>query len=94
MKKILTSIAVVALCLGTIAMIHSGNTGEAKLKPVTTSQVASAPYRDGLYEGKLAAENGVNRGAPRARWAREDDRGAFAAGFQEGCGTCHQVVAR
>jgi hypothetical protein len=84
MNKTISSIGVIALCFGTMAMMHNGNTGGAKLKSITTSQVTSAPYRDGLYEGKLAAEHGGNRGVPRARWARQDDRTVFAAGFQEG----------
>ena len=94
MKKIISSIAVVALCWGTIAMIHSADMGAAKLKPVTTSKLTSAPYRDGLYEGKLATEHAGNRGVPRARWVRPEDRVAFTAGFQEGCDTCHRTVVR
>lgn len=94
MNKIISSIGVVALCFGTMAMVHNRNSGKAKFKPVTTSQVTSAPYRDGLYEGKLAAEHRGNRGVPRARWARQEDRAAFVAGFQEGCSTCHRAVAR
>jgi hypothetical protein len=94
MNKIVSSIGVVAWCFGTMAMMHNGNTGGAKLKSITTSQVTSAPYRDGLYEGKLAAEHGGNRGVPRARWSRQEDRAAFVAGFQEGCSTCHGAVAR
>ena len=93
MNKIISSIGVVALCFGAMAMVHKGNTG-AQLKPGRTSQVTSAPYRDGLYEGKLAAEHGGNRRFRRARWAGQEDRAAFAAGFQEGCSTCHGTVAR
>ena len=94
MNKIVSSIGVVALCLGTMAMAHNRNSAEAKLNPFTTSQATSAPYRDGLYEGKLATEHGGIRGIPRARWARQEDRAAFAAGFQEGCSSCHRAVAQ
>jgi len=94
MNKILSSIGVVALCFGTMAMVDNRNSAEAKLTPVTTWQATSAPYRDGLYEGKLAPPHRGSRGVPRARWARPEDRAAFAAGFQEGCNSCHRTVAR
>jgi hypothetical protein len=94
MNKIVSSIGVVALCFGTMAMMHKGDRGGSKLNPVTISQVTSAPYRDGLYEGKLATDHRGNRGIPRARWARQEDRAAFVAGFQEGCNSCHRAVAR
>ena len=94
MKKNISSIAVVALCLGTVAMTHSESARKQNSKTDTMAQATSAPYRDGLYEGKSAAEHAGNRGVPRARWAREEDRAAFAAGFQEGCGNCHGTVAR
>jgi mono/diheme cytochrome c family protein len=94
MKKIISSIAVVALCFGTIAMIRSESAREQNPKPGTIPQITSAPYRDGIYQGKLAAEHGGNRRVPSGRWARQEDRAAFAAAFQQGCGTCHGVVAR
>ncbi len=94
MKKIISSIAVVALCFGTIAMIRSESAKEQNSRPGTIPQITSAPYRDGLYQGKLAAEHGGNSGVPSRRWAGQEDRAAFTAGFQQGCGTCHSAVAR
>ncbi len=94
MNKIVSSIGVVALCFGTMAMVHSRNSEKAELNPVTMSQATSAPYRDGLYEGKLAPAHRRIRGVPQARWARPEARAAFAAGFQEGCNSCHRTVAR
>jgi hypothetical protein len=93
-KKIISSIAVVALCLGTIAMIQSERASGQNLKPGTIAQITSAPYRDGVYEGKLAAQHGRQTGVPSGRWVRQEDRAAFAAGFQEGCATCHKAVVR
>jgi hypothetical protein len=93
MNKMISSIGVVALCFGSMAMMHNRNLAEAN-RQVTAWQVTSAPYRDGLYEGKLSAERGANRGIPRARWARQEDRDAFVAGFQKGCSTCHGTVGQ
>jgi hypothetical protein len=93
MKKIISSISVVALCFGTVAMIHSEGARKENPKPGTIAQITSAPYRDGIYQGKLAAQHGSHAGVPRGRWAWPNDRAAFAAGFQEGCG-CHEAVTR
>jgi len=94
MKKIISSISVVALCLGTIAMIPSAGAREQKAKPGTTPPITSALYRNATYERKLAAEHGGNRDVPSGRWARLGHRRAFATGFEQGCGTCHGAVAR
>src|SRR5215467_9947469 len=89
MNKIIFTIGVATLCFGMKAMMHNRTSEEAELRRVRASQVTSAPCRDGLYEGKLATEHGGNRGVPRARWARQKDRAALAAGFQERCSTRH-----
>jgi hypothetical protein len=94
MKKILLSITVVALCLGTIAMIRSESAREQNPKPRSISQIANGPYRDGLYLGTLATKRGRHVGIPTGRWAQPEDRAAFAAGFQEGRSACYRVVAR
>src|SRR5262249_9961506 len=92
--SILFPFEVVALLLGTIAMTQSERARGQNPKPDTIAQITRAPYRDGIYEGKLAAQHGKQVGVPTGRWARQEDRSAFAAGFQEGCGTCHRAVAR
>jgi len=56
-NKIISTIWVATLCFGMMAMMHNRTSEEAKLRPVTASQLTSASYRDGLYEGKLAAEH-------------------------------------
>jgi hypothetical protein len=40
-------------------------------------------YRDGLYVGRLAAQQGEQRLAPVGRWATQIDRDAFLAGYAQ-----------
>jgi hypothetical protein len=66
-------------------------TQKTSLKPqaAATSQSRSidplltAAYRDGLYVGKLAAQRGEQRLAPVGRWATQNDRDAFLAGYEQ-----------
>jgi hypothetical protein len=57
------------------------------LKTDTTAEAlyaADGAFRDGLYLGKLSAENGE---APRpaiGRWSTEHDRSMFTAGYSRG----------
>jgi hypothetical protein len=57
------------------------------VKPDTTAEArfaADGAFRDGLYLGKLSAENGR---APRpaiGRWSTEHDRSMFMAGYRRG----------
>jgi len=76
---------VIAMCLCTATMIQSGRSrDERQSSGVDASQVTSAPFRDGLYLGKLAAERGSNSHISRGRWSTEADRASFTAGFQQG----------
>lgn len=48
------------------------------------TEITDGAFRDGLYQGKLAAEQ--NGGLPIAagRWSTAADRASFTAGFQRG----------
>ncbi len=43
----------------------------------------NAAYRDGLYLGKFAAQQGNDAHLATARWARSEDRENFATGYQQ-----------
>jgi hypothetical protein len=84
MKNLSLFTIVIALCLSAAAMIQSGHGSNGwHSSKVDASRVTSAPFRDGLYLGKLAAERGESH-ISSGRWATEADRAAFAAGFREG----------
>jgi len=85
MKNLSLFTIVIALCLSAAAMIHSGRGSNGwQSSKVDTSHVTSAPFRDGLYWGKLTAERGGESHISSGRWATEADRASFTAGFQQG----------
>jgi hypothetical protein len=49
--------------------------------------VTSAPYRDGLFQGKLARERGETLHISAGRWPSPLDRGAYLDGYVEGFGS-------
>ena len=48
--------------------------------------VTSAPYRDGLFQGKLARERGELGRVSAGRWSSRLDRSAYTDGYLEGFG--------
>jgi hypothetical protein len=49
-----------------------------------SDHAASAPFRDGLYLGKLAAQRGEPVHVATGRWSADNDRTLFAAGYEQG----------
>jgi hypothetical protein len=84
MSKFSTIMLAVAVSLGTTAMLaNSART----TKPLTGDQARLATdgaFRDGLYLGKLAAEQGLTQHPASGRWSREQDRASFVAGYRQG----------
>jgi hypothetical protein len=84
MKTLSLFTIVIALCLGG-AMIQSGRASDRRQSSsVVASHATRAPFRDGLYLGKLAADRGGELHISTGRWAAEADRASFTAGFQQG----------
>lgn len=70
-------------CVGTSAMVVHGS-WQTQSTAVHTAN--DAPFRDGLYLGRLAHAANRHMRAPVGRWSTEKDRESFAAGFQQGLG--------
>jgi hypothetical protein len=86
MKNLPVFTIVIALCLGAAtAMIQSGRRSDGwQSSSIQTVRATSAPYRDGLYLGKLAAARGGESQISTGRWTTEADRASFKAGFEQG----------
>jgi len=85
MKKLSVFTIVIALCLGAAAMIQSARLTDGwKSSSIDAPRLISAPYRDGLYVGKLAAQRGGESLISTGRWAADADRASFREGFQQG----------
>jgi len=52
--------------------------------PAARTIATSAAYFDGVFQGKLAASQHLDRRIPLGRWSASADKEAFAAGYQDG----------
>lgn len=74
----------IAMCLGTTALLA---TSGRDLQHGTNSEArfaADGAFRDGLYLGKLAAEQDQPPRTAIGRWSTEQDRTMFKAGYRLG----------
>lgn len=79
--------AAILLALSATAMIGA-NSGAAKsLNDHETQLSTDGAFRDGLYLGRLAAENGLTMHPAVGRWSTAQDRANFVAGYRRGFGT-------
>jgi hypothetical protein len=44
----------------------------------------NAAYRDGLFQGRLAASQNLEPRIPMGRWSAQTDKDAFATGYHDG----------
>ncbi len=78
MKTLLTFALVAALGTGTAFMLGTEHPSSGSAQPT------DGAFRDGLYLGKLAAQNSGERHISVGRWATTQDRSSFSAGYQQG----------
>jgi hypothetical protein len=97
---IVAALAAVAVLL--VLALHETATTEAAIEKQSTpvlaqssnsvrgtdavAYVTSAPYRDGLFQGKLARERGEALHISAGRWPSQLDRSAYMDGYLEGFG--------
>jgi hypothetical protein len=82
MKRSIGFVIFVGLCaIATLFFIqffgaNQGNSGQAK-------NAASAAFRDGVYQARLAAETGEKPHLSTGRWSKHSDRRAYVAAYQQ-----------
>src|SRR5258708_28204465 len=79
-----TVLGVLAGGSATLQAIRYNGHPTAPVFEADTSRDASAAFRDGLYLGKLAAQQGSPIRVTSGRWATDSDRTLFAAGYRQG----------
>jgi hypothetical protein len=84
MRKLSTYALAVAVCLGTTALLANSNRSVAASTSNETRFAADGAFRDGLYLGKLAAEQDQPLRPAVGRWSTDQDRSMFAAGYRRG----------
>lgn len=77
------SLVVMPLGLATVGLASRAN----RPRPLTSAEAAqetNAAYCDGLYLGKLDAQEGRKVRPSVARWNSEEDRTSFTVGYEKG----------
>src|SRR5438105_8865523 len=83
--KAVLAVLASALVLSAIVMVTvSASSGERRVA-VSQRAVAmhDAPYRDGLFQGRLAALRGSENRPSVGRWNNDEARAHFILGFEE-----------
>jgi hypothetical protein len=84
-KRLLLYVSIVSLIFGAAAVMLTVRAAHpTKIASVNTSQTMDGAFRDGLYQGKLDAENGRKPHLSISRWNTAQDRASFVAGYQQG----------
>jgi uncharacterized protein with FMN-binding domain len=74
------------LCASAMAVRSNTLNSEPTAAETNVAQATNAAYRDGVYEGSLAAKrNGLFHVAV-GRWATEEDRASFSEGYRQAFG--------
>jgi len=84
MTKVATYALVIAVLMGTTAIL--GNRKRA-INPDASADsrlATNGAFQDGMYLGKLAAENGQPPRLAVGRWSTDQDRASFTAGYERG----------
>jgi hypothetical protein len=84
MYRLSTFATALAICLGTTAVLNSGNSITKPTRNVEASFAADGAFRDGLYLGKLTADRGQAFRPGIGRWSSQQDRAMFTAGYRRG----------
>ena len=82
MTKLLVWLLALAVLAGTATMLRTYAPSDAS--QTVAAATMTAPFRDGLYLGRRAAEQGENRHVSSGRWSSREDRASFVAGYQLG----------
>ncbi|HXW90380.1 MAG TPA: hypothetical protein VEK33_07515 [Terriglobales bacterium] len=84
MRTISLYILAIALSAGSAATVRSAMRARSIHSNASALMENSAPFRDGLYLGQLAARNGNEPRSAAGRWASEENRAAFREGYRRG----------
>ncbi|MGO8796647.1 MAG: hypothetical protein ACLQLC_17630 [Candidatus Sulfotelmatobacter sp.] len=74
----------VALCLGATATLAISNRNGTLNSNSEARFAADGAFRDGLYLGRVTAQQGQPARPGVGRWSSDQDRTMFAAGYRRG----------
>ena len=80
MRKFLRAVFVSSLCLAAAIAVASAS-GRPETQDANRDFATDGGFRDGLYVGRLTAEQGRPSHPPVGRWSTKHDRDSFLAGY-------------
>ena len=84
-KTVVVYACIAVLPLGAASFLVSKRvTSKGQVSSVHETHATNAPFRDGLYWGKLDAENGREPHLSVGRWSTSENRASFKSGYEEG----------
>ena len=86
MGKLVTYGLVMVVGLGTTALLATSGRTVPRVQTADAQMAVDGAFRDGLYVGRLAFEEGRALLPPIGRWSNERDRASFVAGYRRGYG--------
>ena len=69
--------------LGAGKLTHPAETSSSQINRSNFNLQGNAAFRDGIYQGKLAAARGEREHLSVGRWSDRADREAFVAGYRQ-----------
>jgi hypothetical protein len=91
-KKVSLITFAVLVSLGAGRLMHPVAAGSLTIGRANFEMERNAAFRDGLFQGKLAASRGEEEHLSVGRWNAPEDRAAFAAGYRHGYPEQHSSV--
>lgn len=84
-RKISAYISLIVIPFGAATVKLAGKSSHAKPpNTVDAAQEVEAPFRDGLYLGRLDAQDARKKPPSVGRWSDPKDRASFLAGYKRG----------
>jgi hypothetical protein len=88
MRRLSVFVLVLAFGVGAVATlgnrIRQGASFRVNPANKDVSKTTNGAFRDGLYQGELAATRGSEPHIATGRWAADQDRASFTEGYQQG----------
>jgi len=82
------------LCASAMAVRSNTLHSEPIAAETNVTQATNAAYRDGVFQGSLAAKRNSPFHVAVGRWATEEDRASFSEGYRQAFGETVASIGR
>ncbi len=84
MSKLFICILAIAMGVGTTELLSNNQRATTPGANAEAGLAADGAFRDGMYLGRLAAQQGQSQRPAVGRWSTDKDRSMFTAGYRRG----------